>query len=92
MILNADHDRSHVLVLASRLQDPFIIIEDICRERRYQHRREADFHDLSETTTSRCSTVQLRTNSCTSFDLHMAVMTPKGEHYGHILFGIKRYY
>jgi p24 family protein alpha len=50
---NADHDRSHVSVLASRLRDLNIKIEDIRREQQYQREREADFRDLSETTNSR---------------------------------------
>ncbi|KAF8479703.1 emp24/gp25L/p24 family/GOLD-domain-containing protein [Russula ochroleuca] len=50
---NADHDRSHVSVLASRLRDLNIKIEDIRREQQYQREREADYRDLSETTNSR---------------------------------------
>ncbi|KAF8498725.1 emp24/gp25L/p24 family/GOLD-domain-containing protein [Russula emetica] len=50
---NADHDRSHVSVLASRLRDLNIKIEDIRREQQYQREREADFRNLSETTNSR---------------------------------------
>jgi hypothetical protein len=49
---NADHDRSHVSVLASRLRDLNIKIEDIRREQQYQREREADFRNLSETTNS----------------------------------------
>jgi hypothetical protein len=40
-------------VLASRLRDLNIKIEDIRREQQYQREREADFRDLSETTNSR---------------------------------------
>src|SRR5712664_4253702 len=50
---NADHDRSHVSVLTSRLRDLNIKIEDIRREQQYQREREADFRNLSETTNSR---------------------------------------
>jgi len=50
---NAEHDRSHVSVLASRLRDLNIKIEDIRREQQYQREREADFRNLSETTNSR---------------------------------------
>ena len=50
---NVDHDRSHVSVLASRLRDLNIKIEDIRREQQYQREREADFRNLSETTNSR---------------------------------------
>jgi len=50
---NLDHDRSHVSVLASRLRDLNIKIEDIRREQQYQRERESDFRDLSETTNSR---------------------------------------
>ncbi|KAH9989858.1 emp24/gp25L/p24 family/GOLD-domain-containing protein [Russula vinacea] len=50
---NADHDRSHISVLASRLRDLNIKIEDIRREQQYQREREADYRDLSETTNSR---------------------------------------
>jgi len=50
---NADHDRSHVSVLASKLRDLNIKIEDIRREQQYQREREADFRNLSETTNTR---------------------------------------
>ena len=50
---NAGHDRSHVPVLASRLWDLNIKIEDIRREQQYKCERSADFRDLSETTNSR---------------------------------------
>ena len=50
---NADHDRSHVSVLASKLRDLNIKLEDIRREQQYQREREADFRNLSETTNSR---------------------------------------
>jgi hypothetical protein len=40
-------------VLASRLRDLNIKIEDIRREQQYQREREADYRDLSETTNSR---------------------------------------
>ncbi|KAI0296048.1 emp24/gp25L/p24 family/GOLD-domain-containing protein [Russula brevipes] len=50
---NLDHDRSHVSVLASRIRDLNIKIEDIRREQQYQREREADFRDLSEVTNSR---------------------------------------
>ena len=40
-------------MLASRLRDLNIKIEDIRREQQYQREREADYRDLSETTNSR---------------------------------------
>ena len=49
---NTDHDRSLVSVLASRLWDLNIKIEDIRREQQYQREREADIRNLSETTNS----------------------------------------
>jgi hypothetical protein len=40
-------------VLASRLRDLNIKIEDIRREQQYQRERESDYRDLSESTNSR---------------------------------------
>lgn len=50
---NLDHDRTHVSVLAGRLRDLNIKIEDIRREQQYQREREADFRNLSEATNGR---------------------------------------
>ncbi|KAH9993667.1 emp24/gp25L/p24 family/GOLD-domain-containing protein [Russula compacta] len=50
---NAEHDRSHVTALVSKIRDLNIKIEDIRREQQYQREREADFRNLSEVTNSR---------------------------------------
>lgn len=50
---NAEHDRSHVTALVSKIRDLNIKIEDVRREQQYQREREADFRNLSEVTNSR---------------------------------------
>nr|GAT42983.1 membrane protein [Mycena chlorophos] len=50
---DADHDRSHVSELASKIRDLNQKLEDIYREQSYQRQREADFRNLSEATNSR---------------------------------------
>src|SRR5882762_1238784 len=50
---DAEHDRSHVSELASKIRELNIKLEDIRREQQYQREREADFRDLSEATNSR---------------------------------------
>ncbi len=77
---NADHDRSHVSVLASRLRDLNIKIEDIRREQQYQRERESDFRDLSETTNSRAvwysiAQIAVLLSTCTWQLRHLKVST-----------------
>ncbi|KAF7294453.1 Membrane protein [Mycena kentingensis (nom. inval.)] len=50
---DADHDRSHVSELASKIRDLNQKLEDIYREQSYQRQREADFRNLSEATNAR---------------------------------------
>ncbi|KAF7309674.1 Membrane protein [Mycena indigotica] len=50
---DADHDRSHVSELASKIRDLNQKLEDIYREQSYQRQREADYRNLSEATNSR---------------------------------------
>ncbi|KAJ7180483.1 membrane protein [Mycena filopes] len=50
---DADHDRSHVSELASKIRDLNQKLEDIYREQSYQRQREADYRNLSESTNSR---------------------------------------
>lgn len=50
---DAEHDRSHVSELASKVRDLNQKLEDINREQQYQRQREADYRNLSESTNSR---------------------------------------
>jgi len=50
---DAEHDRSHISDMASKVRDLNGKLEDIRREQQYQREREADFRDLSEVTNSR---------------------------------------
>jgi len=50
---NTENDRGHVSVVAARIRDLNIKIEDIRREQQYQRERESDFRNLSESTNSR---------------------------------------
>ena len=50
---DADHDRSHITDMASKVRELNVKLEDIRREQQYQRERESDFRDLSEITNSR---------------------------------------
>ncbi|THH19237.1 hypothetical protein EW146_g1887 [Bondarzewia mesenterica] len=50
---DAEHDRSHISDIASKIRDLNMKLEDVRREQQYQREREADYRDLSETTNSR---------------------------------------
>jgi len=50
---DADHDRTHVSEVASRVRDLNSKLEEIRREQQYQREREADFRNLSEATNAR---------------------------------------
>ncbi|ETW78865.1 hypothetical protein HETIRDRAFT_478189 [Heterobasidion irregulare TC 32-1] len=50
---DAEHDRSHISDIASKIRDLNMKLEDIRREQQYQREREADFRNLSEATNGR---------------------------------------
>ncbi|KAI0065609.1 hypothetical protein BV25DRAFT_1851095, partial [Artomyces pyxidatus] len=50
---DAEHDRSHISEIASKIRELNIKLEEVRREQQYQREREADFRDLSEETNSR---------------------------------------
>ncbi|KAJ7583381.1 membrane protein [Mycena floridula] len=50
---DAEHDRTHVSTVASKIRDLNVKLEDIRREQQYQREREADYRDLSEATNSK---------------------------------------
>ncbi|KAL0576445.1 emp24p/erv25p-related protein [Marasmius crinis-equi] len=50
---DADHDRSHISDISSKIRDLNQKLEDIRREQQYQRERESDYRDLSEATNAK---------------------------------------